>query len=94
MDAQMRREMKQVGAIATAAVGLAEMLIKVIHDRHPGEFDRELASLRILVQEAETSRSLLENPSTLPAWRIQLRALERALDRSPPADPPAPAPSR
>lgn len=94
MDPQVRRELDQLGAITLAAIGLAEMVVKVMHDRHPGAFEDELRSLRLMVQEAATDRSLLEDQGTLPSWRMQLRALERALDRSPVSGPPAPAPSR
>lgn len=75
------RELTQVGNLMVAATAVLEELVRITHRHHPADMEEYLRKQRLLVQEATTERSLLENPETLEPHRMALRLIERALDR-------------
>lgn len=77
----LRRELTQVGNLMVATTSVVEQLVRITHQSHPAQVEALLRRQRILVQEAETERSALENLETLEPHRMSLALLERALDR-------------
>lgn len=78
---RLRRDLSQIGDLMMATMGVVEDLVRITHRNHPEELEEILRKQRILVQEATTDRTLLENDTTLASHRMQLRILERALGR-------------